>query len=102
MSAVAPWRHSWPVYAVLAATAFSLAGMVTAAFWYERISASPPLDALIAASFAAALFGAIGSLILANTRRNVMWMLPVALATTALLALLATVLSALATTGHPR
>ena len=102
MSAVAAAYRSWPVYAVLAAVAFSLAGMVTAAFWYERISASLLLDALIAASFAAALFGTVGGLVLAHTRRNVMWMLAVALATTALLALLATVLSAVATSGHAR
>ena len=101
MSATAAGR-AWPGYAVIAAVSFALAGMVTAAFWYERISASLLLDAVIAASFACALFGAIGGLVLANTRRNVMWILAVAVATTALLALLATVLSAVATSGHAR
>jgi len=44
------------------------------------------------------LAGAIGGLVLANTRRNVMWILAVALSMTAFLALLAIVLSLLGPT----
>ncbi len=89
-------RRSWPQFLVPAAVAFALAGMVVAGVQHALIGAAAWLDGLIAASFAASLVGVIGGLVLANTRRNVMWILPVALAVTALLALLAMVLSALA------
>ena len=73
--------------------AIALVGMVVAGVWHTQIGRSQPLTALITLSFVAALGGAIGGLVLANTRRNVMWILAVALSMTALLALLATVLS---------
>jgi hypothetical protein len=96
MSTVA--RPLWPLVAVPAAVGVALVGMVVAAVLHAQITRSPPLIALIAVSFAAALAGAAGGLILANTRRNVMWILAVALSMTALLALLATVLSLLGPT----
>jgi len=94
MSSVA--ARTWPDYAIPCAVLIALAGMVAAAVLHADIGRSPVLAAMIAGSFAAALFGAVGGLILANTRRNVMWILAVALSMTALLALLATVLSSLA------
>jgi len=85
--------RNWAVYAIPCAVAVALVGMVIAGVLHAQIGRSPLLSGLIAASFAAALVGAIGGLVLANTRRNVMWILAVALSMTALLALLATVLS---------
>jgi len=92
MSAVVA-RSSWPLFAIPVAVVIALIGMVVAGVWHVQIGRSPLLTALIALSFVASLIGAIGGLILANVRRNVMWILAVALSMTALLALLATVLS---------
>lgn len=89
-------RRSWPLYAIPCAVAMALIGMVVAAVLHADIGRSAVLAAVIATSFVAALIGAVGGLVLANTRRNVMWILAVALSATALLALLATVLSSLA------
>ena len=86
-------RSSWPLWAVPLAVAIALVGMIVAGVWHAQIGRSALLTAMIAVGFVAALTGAIGGLVLANTRRNVMWMLAVALSMTALLALLATVLS---------
>ena len=86
-------RSSWPLLAIPFAVAIALVGMVVAGIWHVQIGRSSLLTALIAVSFVAALVGAVGGLILANLRRNVMWILAVALSMTALLALLATVLS---------
>jgi hypothetical protein len=97
MNAAVAHHRSWPVYAVPAAVVVALIGMVTAGVEHAWIGASALLDAMIAASLGASLVGVVGGLILANTRRNVMWILPVALATTALLALIAMILAALAT-----
>ena len=97
MNALAARHRTWPVYVIPAAVAFALIGMATAGVQHAWIGASALLDAMIAASLAASLVGVVGGMILANTRRNVMWILPVALATTALLALIAMILSALAT-----
>jgi len=86
-------RSSWPLFVIPLAVALALLGMVVAGVWRGQIGQSPPLTALIATSFLASAIGAVGGLILANTRRNVMWILAVALSMTALLALLAIVLS---------
>jgi hypothetical protein len=93
MSAVQ--RRSWPLYAIPCAVAIALIGMIVAAVLHADIGRSAVLAGVIATGFVAALVGAVGGLVLANTRRNVMWILAVALSTTALLALLATVLSSL-------
>jgi hypothetical protein len=81
--------RNWTVCAV----AVALVGMVVAGVLHAQIGRSLLLSVLIAASFTAALVGAIGGLVLANARRNVMWILAVALSMTALLALLAIVVS---------
>jgi len=86
-------RSSWPLFVVPLAVAIALVGMLVAGVQHAQIGHSASLTALIAVSFVAALAGAVGGLILANTRRNVMWILAVALSMTALLALLAIVLS---------
>src|SRR5262249_45674714 len=90
-------QRSWPVFAISCAVTLALIGMAITAVLHAQIGRSMLLSAVIAVSFVAALVGAIGGLILANTRRNVMWILAVALSSTALLALLATVLSSFAT-----
>ena len=91
-------RSSWPLLVIPLAVTIALVGMTVAGVWHAQIGRSAPLTVLIAVSFIAALGGAIGGLILANTRRNVMWILAVALSMTAFLALLATVLSLLGPT----
>jgi hypothetical protein len=87
---------SWPVYGVHASVVLAALGMITTATLHAQLGKSIFLDALAVASFAAALGGAVGALILANTRRNVMWILAVAISMTVLLALVAIVLSSLA------
>ena len=96
MSTLAVSNKSWPVYVVVAAVVLAALGMVATATLHAQLGKSALLDALAAASFAAAFGGALGALILANTRRNVMWILGVAVAMTVLLALVAIVLSSLA------
>ena len=86
-------RSSWPLFVIPFAVAIALIGMAVAGVQHAQIGRSSPLTVLIAVSFVASAIGAVGGLILANTRRNVMWILAVALSMTALLALLATVLS---------
>jgi hypothetical protein len=86
----------WPVYAVPVIVLLAAIGMIATATLHAQLGKSAWLDTVAALSFAAAFAGAVGSLILANTRRNVMWILPVAIAMTELLALLAMVLSNLA------
>ena len=86
---------SWPVFAVPGAVVFALVGMAIAGAQHALIGASTTINVLVGISMVAALVGAIGGLVLANVRRNVMWILPVALATTALLALIAIVISSL-------
>ena len=92
MNAVAA-RSLWPPVAISFAVAIALVGMIVAGVWHVQIGRSPLLTGLIAVSFLASIVGAVGGLILANVRRNVMWILAVAVSMTALLALLATVLS---------
>ena len=88
--------RSWPVYAVVASVVLAALGMIATATLHAQLGKSVLLDALVVASFAAAFGGALGALILANTRRNVMWILAVAVSMTVLLALVAIVLSSLA------
>lgn len=96
MSTMALRSSTWPLYAVPAAALLSVLGMLLAGLWHAQIGRSALVDTLVAASFIAALGGAIGGLVLANTRRNVMWILAVAVSMTALLALLALILASLA------
>ena len=91
-------RRAWPLIAIPFAVAIALVGMIVAGVWHAQIGRSPSLVVLIVVSFIASLIGAAGGLVLANTRRNVMWILAVALSMTAFLALLATVLSTLGPT----
>ena len=95
MSALAANRP-WPVYAVPVAIMLAAIGMLFAAIEHAQIGKSALLDTVIGASFIVALVAAIGALLLATARRNVMWILGVALACTELLALLAMVLSEMA------
>jgi hypothetical protein len=95
---IAVARSSWPTLAISCAVAIALAGMVVAGVLHAQIGRSALLTAFVAVSFVASLAGAVGGLVLANTRRNVMWILAVALSMTAFLALLATVLSLLGPT----
>ena len=91
-------RSQWPVVAIACAVAIALTGMLVAGVLHAQIGRSILLAGFVAVSFIASLLGAAGGLILANTRRNVMWMLAVALSMTAFLALLAIVLSLLGPT----
>jgi hypothetical protein len=96
MSTLVARRRSWPVYAVTGAPLLAAVGMITTAALHTQLGKSVWLDAVAVVTFAAAFVGALGALILANTRRNVMWILGVAISTTVLLALAAIVLSTLA------
>ena len=96
MSTLVTRNRSWPVYAVPVTVLLATIGMITTATLHAQLGKSVLLDALVVASFVAAFAGALGALILANTRRNVMWILAVAISMTVLLALAAIVLSALA------
>jgi hypothetical protein len=96
MSAVGMHKASWSVYAVPGLIGLAAIGMLVTATLHAQLGKSVLLDSVAVASFAASFIGAVGALILANTRRNVMWILPVAIAMTVLLALLAIILSALA------
>ena len=86
-------RDSRLVFVTLAAAAIAVIGMLVTFFVQAQIGRSVLLTALIALSFAASLAGAIGGLLLAERRRNVMWILALAISTTAMIALLATVVS---------
>jgi hypothetical protein len=97
MSAAVP-RSSWPLLAIPCAVAIAVVGMLVAGVLHAQIGRSMLLTGFVGVSFIASLLGAVGGLILANTRRNVMWMLAVALSMTAFLALLAIVLSLLGPT----
>jgi len=89
-------NKSWPAYGVHASVILAALGMIMTATLHAQLGKSVWLDAMAVASFAAAFVGAVGALILANTRRNVMWILAVAVSMTVLLALVAIVLSSLA------
>ena len=94
MSAAA--QPKWPLFAVPALVAFALLGMSITVLLHAEVRTSLALQVLIGMIFLAALGGVIGGLLLASARRNVMWILAVALAVTALMALLATVVQAFA------
>ena len=87
---------SWPLYAVPALIVLAFAGVTLAALQHAQITASLALQVAIGLSTLAAVLGAIGGLLLATARRNVMWILAVALSGTAFVALLALVLASLA------
>jgi hypothetical protein len=96
MNTAAVRARTWPVYAIPVAIVLAFAGMLLTATLHAQIGESMLLQSVIAASIVTALIGAVGGLVLASTRRNVMWILAVALSTTALLALIAIVLASLA------
>jgi hypothetical protein len=96
LSTLVARNKSWPVYAVQAIVLLATIGMIVTATLHAQLGKSFLLDGLVAASFVAAFGGALGALILANTRRNVMWILAVAISMTVLLALISIVLSELA------
>ena len=77
------------VFATLAAASIAVIGMIAAFALQAHSGRSQALAVLMAASVVAALVGAIGGLLLANRRRNVMWILAVAVSMTAMLALFA-------------
>ena len=89
-------QHKWPLVAVPGVVAFALLGMIVTVLLHAQVRTSLELQVLIGMSVLASIAGAIGGLLLASARRNVMWILAVALAVTALMALLATVIQAFA------
>lgn len=82
-------RGSRLVFATLAGTTLAVLGMIAAFALQAHSGRSVALAVLMVASIAAAFVGAIGGLLLANWRRNVMWMLALAVSMTAMLALFA-------------
>jgi hypothetical protein len=91
-----PARGSGLVLLTLVAVAIALIGMFAAFVLRAQIGHSVWLAVLIGLGFAASFAGAIGGLLLADRRRNVMWILALAVSMTALIALLATVVSSFA------
>jgi len=89
-------RAKWPLIAVPAVVAFAFLGMIVTVFLHAEVRTSLDLQILIGVSALASIAGVVGGLLLASARRNVMWILAVALAVTALMALLATVIQAFA------
>ena len=89
MNAVAA-RGSKLVFATLAAATVAVICMVAAPFMQAQSGRSATLATVMAVGIAASFVGALGGLLLANRRRNVMWILAVAVSMTAMLALLAT------------
>jgi len=82
-------RNSRLAFATLAAASTSVIGMIAAFVMRANSGGTLALAVVMAASVAAAFVGAIGGLLLANWRRNVMWILAVAVSMTAMLALFA-------------
>ena len=78
------------VFATLAAATVAVICMIAATIMQAQSGRSAALAVLMAAGIAASFVGALGGLLLANRRRNVMWILAVAVSMTAMLALLAT------------
>ena len=78
------------VFATLTAATVAMACMIVATVMQGQSGRSTTLAVLMAVGIAASFVGAIGGLLLANRRRNVMWILAVAVSMTAMLALLAT------------
>jgi hypothetical protein len=87
----------WPDITVYCAVVVAFVGMLFSAYRQIQIGHSELLYVPIAISFIASLFGIVMGIRLAYLRGKVMWMLPVALALTALMALLAIVASSLGT-----
>lgn len=96
MSTIATRDFRW-IAATLSATVVSAVGTLVAAVLHAQIGQSVPLAVLIAISFLASLGSAIGALLLAGWRRNVLWLIALAVSMTALMGLLATVVSSLGT-----
>jgi hypothetical protein len=78
------------VIATLAAATVAVLCMIAATFMQAQSGRSATLAAVMTVGFVASFVGALGGLLLANRRRNVMWILAVAVSMTAMLALLAT------------
>jgi hypothetical protein len=88
MSAIDVRNSRW-TFATLVAVAVAVIGMIAAFALQSHSGRSAALAVIIAAGVVAAFVGAIGGLLLANWRRNVMWILAVAVSMTAMLALFA-------------
>ena len=86
----------WPLLAVPALVALALVGMGIAIAFHGDVQTSRALDIVIGLSVLAGIGGVIGGLLLASARRNVMWILATAMATTAVMALLAIVMQSFA------
>ncbi|MBS0438417.1 MAG: hypothetical protein JSS33_03310 [Proteobacteria bacterium] len=84
--------RSKPVFATVATATVALACMVAAPFMNAQSGRTTTLAVVIAVGMIASFIGAAGGLLLANSRRNVMWILALAVSMTAMLALLATAL----------
>jgi hypothetical protein len=82
-------RNSRLAFATLAASSIAVIGMIAAFALQAHSGRSVALAVLMGASVVAAFVGAMGGLLLANWRRNVMWILAVAVSMTAMLALFA-------------
>ncbi|MBS0558395.1 MAG: hypothetical protein JSR27_13405 [Proteobacteria bacterium] len=82
-------RNSRMAFVTWVASSVSVIGMIAAFALQANSGKSTALAVLIAASVVAAFVGALGGLLLANWRRNVMWILAVAVSMTAMLALFA-------------
>ncbi len=96
MNAAARALPRWPLVVVPVLVAFAVLDMAVTVVFHADVQTSFALQVLIGASALAAVGGVIGGLLLASARRNVMWILAVALAITALMALLATVVQSFA------
>ena len=88
MNAVEVRNARW-TFATLAAASIAVIGMIAAFAMQAHSGKSTALAVLMVAGVAAAFVGAIGGLLLATWRRNVMWILAVAVSMTAMLALFA-------------
>ena len=96
MSAQAATPSKWSLLAVPALVALALIGMGVAIVFHGDVQTSRALDVTIGVSVLAGIGGVIGGLLLASARRNVMWILATAMATTAVMALLAIVMQSFA------
>jgi hypothetical protein len=94
MNAIA--APKWPLFAEYALVALSLLGMGIAIVFHGDVQTSRALDVVIGIGVLAGIGGATGGLLLASARRNVMWILATAMATTAVMALLAIVMQSFA------
>jgi len=95
-AAMASAQLKWPLVAVPVLVAASLLGMGIAIVFHGDVQTSRVLDVVIGLSLLAGIGAAAGGLLLASARRNVMWILATAMATTAVMALLAIVMQSFA------